>query len=345
VYLICFGTRPELIKVFPIIDEFKKNKIPFKTIFTGQHKDLIKNYTNLIEQPDYYLNNVMEHNQSLNMLISKMISKADKVLNKDDFNVIVQGDSSTSFAMALASFNNQKSIIHIEAGLRTKNLRSPYPEEANRVMISHIADIHFCPTNLSKTNLQNEGIKKNVYVVGNTVVDSYQKILANKKFSQTTLDLVKDNQEYILVTLHRRENRKTNFNLVWEQLNKIDMKIIYIKHPSVKNSSEHLNKNIIQIDPVNYEDMIYLIENSKGIISDSGGLQEEAVCAKKKILICRDTTERPETVETGYGKLIGNDILNNIDFFNNISNVQNTANPYGQNVSKKIVNILQKKFK
>ena len=123
------------------------------------------------------------------------------------------------------------------------------------------------------------------------------------------------------------------------------MKIIYIKHPSVKNSSEHLNKNIIQIDPVNYEDMIYLIENSKGIISDSGGLQEEAVCAKKKILICRDTTERPETVETGYGKLIGNDILNNIDFFNNISNVQNTANPYGQNVSKKIVNILQKKFK
>ena len=125
----------------------------------------------------------------------------------------------------------------------------------------------------------------------------------------------------------------------------VSMKIIYIKHPSVKNSSEHLNENIIQIDPVSYEDMIYLIENSKGIISDSGGLQEEAVCAKKKILICRDTTERPETVEIGYGKLIGNDILNSIDFFKNSSTVQNTANPYGQNVSTKIVNILQKIFK
>jgi UDP-N-acetylglucosamine 2-epimerase (non-hydrolysing) len=345
-FLVCFGTRPEIIKMYPLIEEFKNNNIPFKTLFTGQHKDLSKQFLKLSGKPNFTLNSVMEHNQSLSQLFSKILSKSDLIFKKDNFKIIVQGDALSSVATAMSAFYNQKDIIHLEAGLRTYNLSSPYPEEANRVMISHLANIHFCPTRRAKDNLVKEGVKKNIYLVGNTIVDSFSLISSKFEISENILKTVDKNQSYILVTLHRRENKERNFNSIWNQLNSLskELRIIYIKHPSVRNAETKLNKKIKILEPVNYPDMLYLIKHSSGIISDSGGLQEEVVCANKKILICRDSTERPETIEYGYGKLIGTKIEQNINFLFKNSDRGKVKNPYGINVSNKIVKHLEKLY-
>ena len=173
-FLFSFGTRPEIIKQFPLIQEMKKRKMPYKTLFTGQHEDLVKDFINLIGKPDYSFKNIISHGQSLNQLVSKIIESADKLLyQKKDLKIIVQGDTSTSFALALSGFQNGNEIIHIEAGLRTHNLKSPFPEEANRTLVSKLASFHFCPTQRSVNNLSSEGINENVYLVGNTIVDSF----------------------------------------------------------------------------------------------------------------------------------------------------------------------------
>lgn len=337
-YLFCYGTRPEIIKQFPLIKEFEKRKIKYKTLFTGQHLDLVKDYYNLIGDPDYTLENVLKPGQSLNQLVSKILSKTD-ILLTENIKLIVQGDTSTAFAVALAGFQNNNKVIHLEAGLRTFNIRSPFPEEANRSLISKISDIHFCPTRKAVANLKAEGIKKNVFLVGNTIVDSFKYIDEYGIPSEGVKKIVSKNTPYIICTLHRRENKK-NLVKLWRDINKIHnrKKIIYINHPSITKSAQYLSKNVLQINPVSYQDMIYLIKNSNGIISDSGGIQEEVVSAKKNILICRDTTERPETVDSGYGKLIGLDIADNIDFLDNKNH--NNKNPYGKNVSQKITDIL-----
>ena len=344
-FLICYGTRPELIKLFPIINKLKNRKIPYKTMFTGQHEDLIKEFSNLVEPPDISLQNIMGHGQSINTLTGKILMAVDKESVDSNFKIIVQGDSQTSFTMALYGFNNQNDILHIEAGLRTNNLNSPFPEEANRVMTSHISYMHFCPTEQSVKNLNKEGIHENVYLVGNTVVDSFNFIIENSEISKSTESLIEKNTDYLLVTLHRRENRNKNFEKMWSELNEISKthKIIYIKHPSVTQSENFLAKNINVIDPVNYQDMLHLVNNSAGIISDSGGLQEEAVCANKKILICRDTTERPETIDSGFGKLVNTEIQDNLDFLFK-KNDKSRSNPYGRNVSEKIISLLEKEY-
>ena len=343
-YLFCFGTRPEIIKQFPVMNEFKKRGLKFKTLFSGQHEDLIKDFIDLVGSPTYSITDVIEHGQTLNKLFSKILLKTSEILEEDkNFKVIVQGDTSTAFATSLASFHNQNKLIHIEAGLRTNNLHSPFPEEGNRTLISHLSDIHFCPTARSVENLKNEGIEKNIFLVGNTVVDSFDYISNNTIVSKNIENLVSENEKYILCTLHRRENRKY-INELWDELNILSerRKIIYVKHPSIEISNKSLSEYISTIDPVNYMDMVHLIKNSSGVISDSGGIQEEVICANKKILICRNTTERPETVESGYGKLVGRDINNNINFLD-IEN-SDVENPYGDNVSKKIVDTLQDLF-
>ena len=205
--------------------------------------------------------------------------------------------------------------------------------------------MHFCPTVEAVKNLNKEDIHENVYLVGNTVVDSFNFIIKNSNITESTDTLIKDNSNYLLVTLHRRENRNQNFQKMWSQLNEISktQKIIYIKHPSVKESEKFLDENIVIINPVNYQDMIHLVNNAAGIISDSGGLQEEVVCANKKILICRDTTERPETIDSGFGKLVNTEIEDNLNFLFEKNN-QNIKNPYGENVSQKITSILEKEY-
>lgn len=345
-YLITYGTRPEIIKIFPLIKKFKEQNIQFLTLFSGQHKDLYDNFKDLIPKPDFILENIMEHNQTLNKLSSKILFNIDKILIENDniTHIIVQGDTTTAFSIALAGFNHKKKIIHLEAGLRTYNKYSPFPEEMNRKLISNIADIHLCPTDISVSNLNTENIYDNVYLVGNTIVDSFNYIYNNSSIPSNIYNLTKNIiNNYYLVTLHRRENRGTKIINMWEQLNSLSNQynFIYITHPSLSESKTYLNDKIIKLEPQDYISMIFLIQNSNGIITDSGGLQEEAVCAKKKVLICRDTTERPETITSNWGKLINDNIIDNISFFN-IENTDKLPNPYGENVCEKIIQLLGK---
>lgn len=341
-YLICFGTRPELIKLIPLIQKFKENNIKFKTLFSGQHENLIQNFYKYIGKPNIVLNNIMEHGQTLNQLASKILLKSNELFFKNNIsNVIVQGDTTTAYSLALSAFHFKIPVIHLEAGLRTNNKYSPFPEEINRRLISQIASIHLCPTLLAVENLKKENITDNVYLVGNTVVDIYKYIYENTVPSSSILDII-NNKEYVVVTLHRRENRGDKMNFMWKQLNDLasKYKFIYITHPSLPESKTILDRNkIILLEPQDYESMVHLISNSKGIITDSGGLQEEAVCANKRVLVCRDTTERPETINCGLGKLIDTKISEHISFFDEeINDV--VDNPYGNNVCDKIVTVL-----
>ena len=345
-YLISYGTRPEIIKLFPLINEFKKEKIPFFTLFTGQHKDLFLMFKELIPKPDFILDKVMEKGQSLNQLSSKIIKQFDSILvdNKEIKYVIVQGDTTSAYSLALSAFYQKRIVMHIEAGLRSNNKFSPFPEEINRKLISHISDYHFCPTKLSLENLNKEGISKNVFLVGNTVVDAFDYIYNNYKNSKDFHKPLFTDKPYILVTLHRRENRGERIRSMWDQLNILSSEytFIYIQHPSCPESKDFLNDNIIKISPQSYYSMVFLIKNSVGIITDSGGLQEEATCANKKILICRNITEREETIHSGFGLLVNTDISNNINFLFNANTSHLNTNPYGKNVSKKIITILKK---
>lgn len=342
-YLICFGTRPEIIKLIPLIHEFKKKNISFKTLFSGQHESLIKDFYKYIDTTDFVFNNIMKYGQSLNELSSKILIQSNKLFNENKFtSIIVQGDTTTAFSLALSAFHFQIPVIHLEAGLRTNDKYSPFPEEINRRLISQIASIHLCPTIISVNNLHKEEINKGVHLVGNTIVDSYKYIINNTKPSRELQKITERNNEYIVVTLHRRENRGEKMNSMWQQLNKLSdhYTFIYITHPSLPESKTILNKhNIILLEPLDYENMVHLISKSKGIITDSGGLQEEAVCANKRVLVCRDTTERPETIQCGLGKLINTQITENISFFDKeITNV--VENPYGSSVCEKIVLLL-----
>lgn len=331
-YLFCYGTRPEIIKMFPLINTFDKKGIPYKTLFSGQHPDLFKQFEFLLPKPDYTLEDIMSHGQSLNSLSSKIMKKIDPILEKEKPEyVIIQGDTTTAYTIAMAAFYRSVKVIHLEAGLRTHNKMDPYPEEMNRCLISQLASIHLCPTSISVENLRREDITSGVYNVGNTVVDAFNQIKGDSI----------DDRNYLLVTLHRRENRGEKMYEMWDQLNTLSntKKIIYITHPSLKEARTYLSDNIKKLDPVDYTTMVGLIKNCNGLITDSGGLQEEAVCAGKKVLVCRYTTERPETISSGWGKLVGVKILDNIEFLD--GDTQSLGeNPYGKNVCEKIVNVL-----
>jgi UDP-N-acetylglucosamine 2-epimerase (non-hydrolysing) len=342
-YLICFGTRPELIKLIPLIQKFKEKNIEFKTLFSSQHEDLIKDFYKYIDAPDYIFQNIMEHGQSLNQLSSKILLQSNQLFIDNTFtHVIVQGDTTTAYSLALSAFHFQIPVIHLEAGLRTNDKYSPFPEEINRRLISQIANIHLCPTQKSIENLRNENIRENVFLTGNTIVDMYDYIQKNTNPDSFVKNLIENNKKYYVVTLHRRENRGEKIRKMWEQLNQLSnkYKFIYISHPSLPESKKILNKNIILLKPQNYENMIHLVLNSSGIITDSGGLQEEAVCAMKKVLVCRDTTERPETIECGIGKLIDTNIMDNITFFDE-DFVNIIENPYGNTVCEKVFKCLK----
>ena len=349
-YLICFGTRPELIKLIPIIQKFNEKNIKFKTLFSGQHENLIKDFYKYIDEPDYIFENIMEHGQTLNQLSSKILLKSNSLFEKNkgvfDY-VMVQGDTTTAYIMAFSAFHFKIPVIHLEAGLRTQNKYSPFPEEINRRLISQIASIHLCPTHIAYNNLINENINQGVFLVGNTIVDMYNYIFQKTNPSNKIQEIINNNKEYIVVTLHRRENRGDKMISMWNQLNELSSKykFIYITHPSLPNSKNILdNANITLLDPQDYESMVHLISNSKGIITDSGGLQEESVCANKRVLVCRDTTERPETIECGLGKLINTQIIENIHFFDEeIINI--LENPYGNCVCEKILEKIKVKDK
>jgi UDP-N-acetylglucosamine 2-epimerase (non-hydrolysing) len=313
--LLCFGTRPEWLKIKPLIGVLKN----YKLLFTGQHPDLLKEV-----EIDHKINIGNDLNR-LDQLVNDCLTQFPE--NGYD-SVLVQGDTASAFACAVAAFHRCKKIYYLEAGLRSYNLNHPYPEEGYRQMISRLADVNLCPTELSKENLVNEKVKGECYVVGNTILDN--------------LLLYKNECEYtnkILVTLHRRENHHQikEWFLKINQLaeNNPELEFILPMHP---NPNVQKHKNILThvnvVEPMSHQDLLKVLVKSKLIISDSGGIQEEASFFNKKVIVCRETTERPEAIETGHLYLCS--FPNNLEkqFHSLIKDYEINSNcPYGDGKS------------
>lgn len=359
---MCFGTRPEAIKMAPIIRELKDRKTQYKICVTAQHREMLDQVLDFFEiVPDYDLS-LMKPAQSLNSLSAGILDALDPIL--DDYFpdlVLVQGDTTTAAMVALGCFHKKIKIGHIEAGLRTYNIESPFPEEANRQIISKIADFHFAPTQDSKNNLINEGIdSQSISLTGNTVVDALhwalRKINSNIEPAEITQikKLINSDKKLILVTGHRRENFGDGLMHVCEALKELakneDLEIIYILHLN-PNVSEPIGRmlgkveNIHLVPPVSYPVMIWLLKECDLIISDSGGIQEEAPSFNKQVLVTREYTERMEGVNSGYCYLVGTDKIKISETANRLlrkSQLKNEIiNPYGDGVaSKRIVDFL-----
>jgi len=283
--LICFGTRPEYLKVKPLFREFKNSKIPFKTVFTGQH-------TTLLSEIDFDWKLNIENSDlknRLNSVFTDVMRGAEEAIRSlNAKSVLVQGDTTSAAAFALSAYHMGIKIIHLEAGLRTYDRLNPYPEEVNRQLISKIADLHLCPTENNERMLREEKTEGHIITVGNTVLDNLSKIKSKKT-------------NKVLVTLHRRENHSIADKWFIEIENLAvknpDLKFILPIHPnpSIQQHRNILNK-VDVIDPLPHDKLISLISESRIIITDSGGIQEEASFLMKTTIICRKTTERPESL-------------------------------------------------
>lgn len=281
--LLCFGTRPEWLKIKPLVEIM--NKEEYRLLFTGQHPDLLKDL-----EVDYKIT-IGDSDNRLDQLISDCMLQ----FPKGDFDsVLVQGDTASAFACAVAAFNRQLKIFYLEAGLRSYNMQHPYPEEAYRQMIARIADVNLAPTNLSYSNLEEEKVSGELHVVGNTVLDN----LINHK----------ENCEYqnkVLVTLHRRENLHW-MDQWFTELNQLaidnpDLEFILPIHPNPGvQKHKHLLTHVNVIEPLGHKELLDILVKCKFVISDSGGLQEEGTFFNKKVIVCRTTTERPEGIPTGH---------------------------------------------
>lgn len=341
--LIAFGTRPEIIKLFPVIREMKAQNLPFKTLFTGQQTDLYEDVRELVPPPDLTFadsfSGTGKHN-TLGMSFLKICEAAERLFSRYRFNVVaVQGDTTTAWALAQMAFYNGTPAAHVEAGLRTFDLQNPYPEELNRTLISQLASIHFAPTREAYENLSRMGAR-NIHLTGNTIVDAVQ-------YFKKRLDLSQEPSNKVLVTLHRRENHDI-MDLLFDELQAIavdhpEIEMVFPIHPN-PNVQKHRVRltaaNIRVIEPVGYPEMLKLISESRFLISDSGGLQEEATCFNKKILIVRKKTERPETIGIGLGRLVGQEIRRHVQWALETPTLV-TKSPYGGgDAAKKISSLL-----
>ena len=365
--LLIFGTRPEAIKMAPLVKEFQKNILNFETrvCVTAQHREMLDQVLEFFEiSPDYDLD-LMKPGQNLYSLTVTIIESLKPILEEyaPDY-VFVHGDTTTTMASSIASFYSGAKVCHVEAGLRTFNKLSPFPEEVNRQIAGRICDYHFAPTPTSKENLLRENIEnESILVTGNTVIDAlFESVKRVENLSNPTVDFIKselkDGQEVILVTGHRRENHGDGFERICSALRTIaekkpEVKIIYPVHlnPKVQEPvKRHLSdlKNILLIDPLSYPDFIWLMNRSKIIITDSGGVQEEAPSLGKPVLVMRDTTERPEAVKAGTVLLVGTDkeliISETLDLLENevrLTNMSELHNPYGDgNACKRILDFI-----
>ncbi len=329
--LISYGTRPELIKLSPLIRELDKRGIVYKTVFTGQHKQLYEDVKELVPEPDYCLS-IMRDDQTPVDIVANIALKFAQILRveKPDL-LIVQGDTSTVAASALIAFYEKIPIGHVEAGLRTYNLTSPFPEEGNRQIVSRLARFNWAPTELSAQQLRNEKVE-NVYVTGNTVIDACMNYKYKIKYTNK-----------VLITLHRRENFGKKMEKIVKEINWLAEKhpglnFIFPMHPNPNvQKIKHLVSNINIVKPMGYPEMMRLLSEVKFVISDSGGIQEECAAFRKKVLVCRDTTERPEGINVGLAKLVGTDIVENFNWANNNPHWEG-KNPYGNgDASSKII--------
>lgn len=363
--LLVFGTRPEAIKMAPLVKTFAKSKyFETKVCVTAQHREMLDQVLDFFEiKPDYDLD-IMKPNQTLYSLTALIITEMQKIL--EDFKpnyVFVHGDTTTSMATALAAFYYGAKVVHVEAGLRTFDKFSPFPEEANRQITSKLADIHLSPTETSRNNLLSERIAPNtIFVTGNTVIDALLwgikrlNTFENDEIRQVR-SVIDATKKIILVTGHRRENFGTGFTNICKALAQLaereDVQIIYPVHlnPKVRKPVHELlatHKNIALIDPLSYPAFLYLMEKSYIILTDSGGIQEEAPSLGKPVLVMRQNTERPEAVDAGTVILVGtnkstivreaNALLDNIDKYKAMSRLHN---PYGDGqTSERILEIL-----
>ena len=370
--LISFGTRPEAIKLAKLIYQLKKNKnFKIKICLSGQHDEMLYQVLNLYKiKPDYDLK-VMKTNQTLNLLASKILKKLNNVLIsfKPDL-LLVHGDTTTAYISSLAAFQNKIKVGHIEAGLRTYNLQSPYPEEFNRKSIGVVSDINYAPTKRSVENLKRENISNNkIIFTGNTIIDTLKysnKILLNNK---KILDKIKKRFSYInnkkkliLVTSHRRENYDKGIENICSALKEIvkknhNIEIIFPVHLNPKINLIVNNKlgnieNIYLVNPLDYFSFIYLMKLSYLILTDSGGIQEEAPYFNKPVLVLRNETERPEAKNFGGSLLVGTNVnkifknviklVKNKKLYNKMSKIKN---PYGDGkATNRIINHLTKFF-
>jgi len=368
--LIIFGTRPEAIKMAPLVKAFQEYSDSFQTkvCITAQHREMLDQVLDFFEvTPDYDLD-LMKPNQNLYSLTAEIINNLKSVLEtfKPDY-VYVHGDTTTTMAASIAAFYSGAKVCHIEAGLRTFNKRSPFPEELNRSIAGRVSDYHFAPTITSKDNLLRENIAaSNILITGNTVIDAlkYSSRKENSEnFSDSEIETLKDNlvnrsKKTILVTGHRRENHGQGFINICEALRSIaeehkNVQIIYPVHlnPNVQKPAYKLLgevNNISLIKPLAYPAFIWLMNQSHIIITDSGGVQEEAPSLGKPVLVMRDTTERPEAVEAGTVYLVGTNkekiiettrrLLTNTKEYESMSKLHN---PYGDGTAcQKIVDFI-----
>lgn len=282
--LVSFGTRPEWIKIKPVLDQME-GKIPFKLLFTGQHEDLL---ANVAFNAEITRLTIKDGSNRLDSIVQSVMN-LDKIFEGVDA-LMVQGDTSSAFAVALAAFHRRIKVIHLEAGLRTYDKNQPYPEEFNRQAISRIADVHLCPTRTSRRNLVNERVEGTIRVVGNTVLDHLR-------------DVQTEYTNKIIVTMHRRENHH-NMDEWFREIDKLaeeykDLEFIIPLHPN-PNVQKHKDilKHVKVVDAMEYNEFIQLLATAKFVITDSGGLQEETSFLKKKCIVCRKKTERQEGIGT-----------------------------------------------
>ncbi len=362
-----FGTRPEAIKMAPLVKAMNADPdIESVLCVTAQHREMLDQVLSLFELvPDYDLN-IMKPNQTINMITANVIMGLEDILKKEQPDmVLVHGDTTTTFATALAAFYNQTKVGHVEAGLRTYDKYSPYPEEMNRVMTGHIADLHFAPTMRNRRNLINEAIDEgDIYITGNTVIDALLDVTSKPyEFEDETLKALDfEGKRVIAVTCHRRENLGENMEHIFGAIRRIadefdDVEIVYPVHlnPKVRDIAGRIlsgAKNVHLIEPLTYQPFSNLMAKSYLIVTDSGGIQEEAPALGKPVLVVRKETERPEAVEAGTVKLAGVEeetiykmmktLLTDADAYREM---EHAANPYGDgHAVERIIKILKERL-
>ncbi len=374
--MLVFGTRPEAIKMCPLVREFKKHPADFETIVcvTGQHREMLHQVLDIFDvKPDYDLA-IMKEGQDLYDVTSRVLTGMRDVLDKEKPDVVlVHGDTTTSMAAALAAFYRQIPVGHVEAGLRTNNIYSPWPEEMNRQITGRIATYDFSPTLLSRDNLLREGVDpQKITVTGNTVIDALQQVVLRIKNDhelqeKLAADLVEHgydtsrNRRLVLITGHRRENFGEGFLNICRGIKDLsekypDVDFVYPMHlnPNVRRPikeifGEERKENLFFIEPLDYLDFVFLMEKSHLVLTDSGGIQEEAPGLGKPVLVMRDTTERPEALEAGTVRLVGTDrdlivgeVSALLDDENHYLSMSKAVNPYGDGQAcERIVEILK----
>ena len=380
--LLVFGTRPEAIKMAPLVLEMKKHAdLETEVCVTGQHREMLDQVLDLFNiKPDYDLN-IMKSNQDLYDVTSAVVLGMRQILVKSQPDIVlVHGDTTTSMAAALAAFYKKIAVGHVEAGLRTYDIYSPWPEEINRQLTSRIATYNFAPTETAKCNLTNEGVPaEKIEITGNTVIDALHIVISRlekdtaicnnvrKKIMSAGYDLSRQNagRKIVLITGHRRENFGDGFLHICNAIKELsqrfnDVDFIYPVHlnPNVRKPVNEILgeglENVFLTEPLEYQEFVYLMSKSYLILTDSGGIQEEAPGLGKPVLVMRDTTERPEAVEAGTVKLVGSDkemIINTtselLTNHNAYEAMANAVNPYGdglasERIVKKLKNIYKK---